>query len=73
MTIGDVMSSPAVAVRRRCLRCGGEHLRPVQTAGDARLLCFGCQRCWQLEEGYLVEVNPLACSGCPHRRLCLGR
>ena len=55
---------------RRCPRCGGVHLRPVVTAVSANLFCTGCHRCWRFEDGYLVEVNPYACSGCAERGVC---
>lgn len=58
---------------RRCPRCGGAALRPVATAGGSgeNLLCLGCRRCWRPEDGYLVQVNPYACAGCPDRRFCM--
>jgi hypothetical protein len=60
----------ASAPTRRCPRCWSERLRLVETAGRTNLLCTGCHRCWYLETGYFVEVNPLACSGCADRSLC---
>ena len=58
---------------RRCPRCWCERLRLVQTAGGTNVLCSGCHRCWHVEAGYLVEVNPYACSGCADRALCRAR
>jgi hypothetical protein len=55
---------------RRCPRCWSERLRAVETTGGTNLLCTGCLRCWQLEAGYLVQVNPYACPGCADRTLC---
>jgi len=55
---------------RRCPRCWSERLRLVETAGGTNLLCTGCHRCWHLETGYFVEVNPHACPGCGDRTLC---
>jgi len=61
---------PAGSGHRRCPRCWSERLRLVETAYGANLFCTGCHRCWRLECGFLVEVNPLACSGCTDRGLC---
>jgi hypothetical protein len=61
---------PAGSGPRRCPRCWSERLRLVETAGATNLLCTSCHRCWRFEAGYLVEVNPLACSGCVDRSLC---
>ena len=67
------MGSPGRAagtVTRRCPRCWSERLRLVETANSTNVLCTGCHRCWQFEAGYLIEVNPYACSGCADRSLC---
>jgi hypothetical protein len=61
----------ARTARRRCPRCGGDHLHPVAGAGTGNLLCLGCRRCWRPEQGYLIQVNPYACPGCPDRRYCM--
>ena len=66
---GKVAGPPA----RRCPRCWSERLRPVTSGASTQLFCTGCHRCWRLEDGYLVEVNPYACPGCADRGLCLGR
>ncbi len=55
---------------RRCPRCGSRSLRQAQTASRTNLLCMGCHRCWFVEQGYLVEVNRYACSGCGDRTRC---
>lgn len=65
--------SSAGAAPRRCPRCWSDHLRPVESAGSTNLFCSGCHRCWRFEDGYLVEVNPYACSGCANRSLCRQR
>ena len=57
----------------RCPRCWSRHVRFVETAGGTNMLCMGCQRCWQYETGFLIEVNRLACSGCADRSLCRPR
>jgi hypothetical protein len=57
---------------RRCPRCWSERLQPVETPGGTNLLCISCRRCWQLDSGYLVEVNRYACSGCTDPSLCRG-
>jgi hypothetical protein len=64
---------PAGTAARRCPRCWSERLRLVETAGAVNLLCTSCHRCWSLEAGYLIEVNPYACSGCADRDLCRAR
>lgn len=64
------LERPAGRRARRCLRCGSERLRLVETAGGTNLFCTDCHRCWRPEDGYLVEVNPYACSGCVDRSLC---
>ena len=64
---------PAGVHTRRCPRCWGEGLRAVQSAGGMNLFCTACHRCWRLETGYLIEVNPYACSGCAARNLCRAR
>jgi len=63
------MSRPGDGVRR-CPRCWSEQLRPVTSGAVTNLLCPGCHRCWRVEEGHMVEVNPYACPGCPDRDLC---
>jgi hypothetical protein len=55
---------------RPCPRCGNT-LHPGDDSAGATLLCSECWRCWHQEAGYLVQVNPYACTGCPNRRLCL--
>jgi DNA-directed RNA polymerase subunit RPC12/RpoP len=55
---------------RRCPRCGGGPLRPVQTESTRNLVCPSCHRCWHAELSYLIEVNPYACPGCGDRWLC---
>jgi len=68
------MSNDPAGVRtRRCPRCWSEALRAVEPAGGTNLLCTACHRCWRPEMGYLVEVNPYACSGCPARNICRAR
>jgi hypothetical protein len=64
---------PAGVRTRRCPRCWSERLRVVEPAGGPNLFCTGCHRCWRPEAGYLVEVNPYACSGCAARNLCRAR
>ncbi|MEW6470899.1 MAG: hypothetical protein AB1679_01395 [Actinomycetota bacterium] len=71
--IGSPERPAGAATTRRCLRCWSEDLRPVESAGGTNLFCTGCHRCWRFEDGYLVEVNPYACSGCANRSLCRQR
>lgn len=56
---------------RRCPRCGHVGLRPVGDSADPNLLCVECRRCWHLEHGHLIQVNPYACPGCPERAFCV--
>jgi len=69
--VGGPGPKPATA-GRRCPRCWSEPLRAVETTGGTNMLCTSCHRCWRVENGYLVEVNPYACSGCDDRSLCRG-
>ena len=65
------VSTASEVTGRRCPRCGHAGLRPVEDTADANLLCLECRRCWRPEEGYLVQVNPHACAGCPDRNFCM--
>ena len=53
-----------------CPRCGGGWLRPVSTAEATNFLCLCCRRCWHLERGAFVPVDPRSCRGCVEHNFC---
>jgi len=50
----------------RCPACGSSELEPVVEAVVAAVhfLCLGCDRCWNVELGYVRRVTPATCFGC---------
>jgi RimJ/RimL family protein N-acetyltransferase len=54
---------------RRCRACGSGDLLPSGTPLGRRAVCARCGRCWE-EGGAGVEVDSLACPGCPRRGRC---
>jgi hypothetical protein len=63
--------SGARGLLERCPGCGADRLVVVLDVDEANFLCEACGRCWHVELGYVSRVDPLTCSGCPHRDACL--
>ena len=56
----------------RCPACAADALEPVveRDGGEVHFLCRACDRCWQLELGYVHRMNPETCGGCPEQARC---
>jgi transposase-like protein len=56
----------------RCPGCGSARLDPVVEAvvEEVHFLCRDCDRCWNVELGFVQRVAPAACLGCPERARC---
>lgn len=56
----------------RCPECGSSRLDAVveEMVQAVHFLCRDCDRCWNVELGYVQRVTPAACLGCPERDRC---
>jgi len=56
----------------QCPACGSEALDPVveDVVQSVHFLCRECDRCWNVQLGYVQRVAPDACLGCPERSRC---
>ena len=56
----------------RCPACGSARLDPVVEAvvQEVHFLCRDCNRCWNVEMGYVQRVAPSACLGCSEHARC---
>jgi GNAT superfamily N-acetyltransferase len=54
---------------RTCRACGSGDLQPSGSPPGRRAVCARCGRCWE-DGGDGVEVDSLACPGCPRRGRC---
>jgi transposase-like protein len=56
----------------RCPACGSARLDPVveDVVQEVHFLCRDCDRCWNVEMGYVQRVAPSACLGCSERARC---
>jgi hypothetical protein len=56
----------------RCPECGSARLDPVVEArvGEVHFLCRDCDRCWNVDFGFVQRVAPATCLGCPERARC---
>jgi GNAT superfamily N-acetyltransferase len=54
---------------RTCRACGSHDLQPAGMPQSPRAVCAHCGRCWE-DGGDGVEVDTLACPGCPRRGTC---
>lgn len=54
-----------------CHACGGSRLTAVFDGEETNFLCQGCGSCWRVEFGWVDQVRPGTCPGCPSRARCL--
>lgn len=56
----------------RCPTCKSARLEPVveHFEQEVHFLCRDCDRCWNVEMGYVQRVAPSACLGCSARARC---
>ena len=56
----------------RCPECGSPALDPVveRVVDAVHFLCRDCDRCWNVQFGYVQRVAPATCLGCPERGRC---
>ena len=56
----------------RCPACKSARLEPVveDVVQEVHFLCRDCDRCWNVEMGYVQRVVPSACLGCSERARC---
>lgn len=74
MDIGSMAGTSGIGgALEACPSCGGTELLPVRDLDDTNFLCSACWRCWHIEFSMAYPVDPLTCSGCPHRDECLAR
>jgi hypothetical protein len=52
-----------------CPACGSTRIHAVAYQGP-KYFCGACSRCWVLELGGVLRVNPVPCPGCGHRDDC---
>jgi hypothetical protein len=68
--LADEATAEVLAGLGRCPGCGGPGLKSVSTTEATNFLCLWCRRCWHLEGGSLVAVEPRSCRGCPEHNFC---
>ena len=63
---------PITYALARCPGCGSARLEPVveDIVQEVHFLCRDCDRCWNVEMGYVQRVAPSACLGCSERARC---
>lgn len=70
--LDDRIEHPLTYPLARCPGCGSARLDAVVEAvvSEVHFLCRDCDRCWNVEMGYVQRVAPSACLGCPERERC---
>lgn len=48
-------------------------MQVVTSGWETNFLCRGCGRCWRYELGYVSQVDPRTCPGCPEGAICTSR
>jgi transposase-like protein len=56
----------------RCPACGSSELEAVveDVVEAVHFLCQGCDRCWNVELGYVRRGAPATCFGCTRNDAC---
>jgi len=66
------LTHPFMYPLARCPECGSARLDAVveDVVEAVHFLCRDCDRCWNVQLGYVRRVAPATCLGCPERARC---